>query len=158
MGVSGCGKSTIGKALSKKLNIPYYDADHFHSAENKKKMNQGIPLNDDDRSPWLNSLAHFMQKHEKMILSCSSLKHSYRNILNISSKVCFIYLKGSYKLIHSRLKARHGHFFKPELLDSQFAIFEEPVNAITVDIAPPISEIVSNILIILNKRSNQNLR
>lgn len=145
MGVSGSGKSAIGKALSEKLRIPFYDADDFHSEANKKKMKEGIPLTDTDRKPWLKSLADFMLAHGEMILACSALKHSYRRILRVSSDVRIVYLKGSYELIRSRLEARHGHFFNPSLLDSQFETLEEPRHAITVDISPPIPEIVENI-------------
>lgn len=142
MGVSGCGKSAVGQALSKELDIPFYDADDFHSEANKMKMKKGIPLTDGDRKPWLKTLADFMSAHGEMILACSALKHSYRRILRFSSEVQFVYLKGSYPLIRSRLEKRKGHFFNPDLLDSQFDTLEEPRHAITVEIMPPIPDIV----------------
>ena len=142
MGVSGCGKSSVGQALSKELDIPFYDADDFHSEANKRKMKKGISLTDCDRKPWLKTLADFMSAHGEMILACSALKHSYRRILRFSPEVQFVYLKGSYPLIRSRLEKRKGHFFNPDLLDSQFATLEEPRHAITVDIMPPIPDIV----------------
>ena len=151
MGVSGCGKSAIGQALSKELDIPFYDADDFHSEANKRKMKEGIPLTDRDRKPWLKTLADFMGAHGEMILACSALKHSYRRILRFSPEVRFVYLKGDYPLIRTRLEERKGHFFNPDLLDSQFATLEEPRNAITVDIAPPIPEIVQNIKTLLRQ-------
>ena len=146
MGVSGCGKTAIGLELSKILNIPFYDADDFHSAENKEKMSHGIPLTDDDRLPWLKTLADLLKEKSGLILGCSALKESYRKILRVSPDVQFIYLKGSYQLIHDRLKERHGHFFDPHLLKSQFADLEEPKDAIMVDISPYISKITESIL------------
>ncbi|MCB1071661.1 MAG: gluconokinase [Chlamydiia bacterium] len=146
MGVSGCGKTAIGLELSKILNIPFYDADDFHSAENKEKMSHGIPLTDDDRLPWLKTLADLLKEKSGLILGCSALKESYRKILRVSPDVQFIYLKGSYQLIHDRLKKRHGHFFDPHLLKSQFADLEEPKDAIVVDISPSISKITESIL------------
>ena len=138
MGVSGCGKSAVGKVLSKELDIPFYDADDFHSVENKRKMSEGIPLTDKDRKPWLKSLADFMNAHGEMILACSALKHSYRRILRDAPEVRFVYLKGDYALVRSRLEDRKGHFFNPELLDSQFQTLEEPRNAVVVDAKEPI--------------------
>ena len=146
MGVSGCGKTAIGLELSKILNIPFYDADDFHSAENKEKMSHGIPLTDDDRLPWLKTLADLLKEKSGLILGCSALKESYRKILRVSPDIQFIYLKGSYQLIHDRLKKRHGHFFDPHLLKSQFADLEEPKDAIVVDISPSISKITESIL------------
>ncbi|MCB1106702.1 MAG: gluconokinase [Chlamydiia bacterium] len=145
MGVSGCGKSAVGKALSKELDLPFYDADDFHSEENKEKMRKGVPLTDKDRKPWLKTLADFMSAHGEMILACSALKRSYRRILRVSPEVQLVYLKGPYSLIRSRLEARKGHFFDPTLLDSQFGTLEEPYHALTVDITPPIEAIVQTI-------------
>lgn len=135
MGVSGCGKTAIGLELSKTLKIPFYDADDFHSAKNKEKMSHGIPLTDDDRLPWLKTLAALLKEKRALILGCSALKASYREILTVSPDIQFIYLKGSYQLIHDRLKERHGHFFDPHLLKSQFADLEEPTDVFIVDIS-----------------------
>ena len=146
MGVSGSGKTAIGLELSKHLNIPFYDADDFHSAENKEKMSHGIPLTDNDRLPWLKTLATLLEEKTALILGCSALKASYRKILTVSPDIRFIYLKGSYQLIHDRLKERHGHFFDPHLLKSQFADLEEPKGAIVVDISPSIPLITQSIL------------
>lgn len=145
MGVSGCGKTAIGQELSKHLNIPFYDADDFHSAENKEKMSHGIPLTDNDRLPWLKTLATLLEEKSALILGCSALKASYREILTVSPDIRFIYLKGSYQLIHDRLKERHGHFFDPHLLKSQFADLEEPTDVFTVDISDNITNCIKRI-------------
>jgi len=116
-------------------------------------MKEGTPLTDRDRKPWLKTLADFMGAHGEMILACSALKHSYRRILGFSPEVRFVYLKGDYPLIRTRLEERKGHFFNPDLLDSQFATLEEPRNAIIVDITPPISDIVRNIRTSLKLRT-----
>lgn len=146
MGVSGCGKTAVGKALAKKLNIPFYDGDDFHPEANKTKMTRGIPLTDEDRKPWLEALSAFLLKHDSLVLACSALKASYRKALSVSPKVRFIYLKGSEALIRSRLEKRKGHFFDPQLLHSQFEALEEPEDALTVDITPPLDEVISNIM------------
>ena len=145
MGVSGCGKTAIGLELSKALKLPFYDADDFHSDENKEKMSKGIPLTDEDRLPWLKTLANLLKEKKPLILGCSALKESYQKILKVSPDVQFIYLKGSYELIYKRLKKRHGHFFDSHLLKSQFADLEEPKDALTIDINRSISEIVDEI-------------
>lgn len=146
MGVSGCGKSAIGKELSKALGIPFYDGDDFHSEANKEKMSKGHPLTNEDRKPWLETLAKFLKENAPLILACSALKESYRKELKVCDDVRFIYLKGSYELIEKRLKERHGHFFDPHLLKSQFTDLEEPKDALVIDIDSPISEIVQKIM------------
>ena len=146
MGVSGCGKTAIGMELSKTLAIPFYDGDDFHSEANKEKMSHGHPLTDEDRKPWLETLANLLKEKAPLILACSALKESYRKALRVAPDVRFIYLKGSYELIEKRLKERHGHFFDPHLLKSQFADLEEPQDACVVDIDSPISDIVKKII------------
>ncbi len=143
MGVSGSGKTAIGKELSKALKLPFYDADDFHSQENKAKMSKGIPLTDSDRKPWLETLATFLKEQGPLILGCSALKEFYRKVLMVSPDIKLIYLKGSYELIRKRLEARKGHFFDPSLLDNQFADLEEPKDALTINIQLPINEIIS---------------
>ena len=150
MGVSGSGKTLIGKKLSQISSLPFYDADDYHPQANIEKMGKGIPLNDDDRRPWLESLANHMKKwdeHGGAILACSALKKSYRDLLENRSKVPVrtIYLKGSKSLIAERLKQRKGHFFDSSLLDSQFDALEEPERALTVEINQKPDEIVSQI-------------
>lgn len=150
MGVSGSGKSTVGKLLAKKLSLPYYDADDFHPSSNVEKMSSGQPLNDADRKPWLLSLAnhiHDWNNKKGAILACSALKQSYRDLLRSKSNdVQFIYLEGSKDLILQRMKNRTNHYMPPELLKSQFDTLEEPANAVTVTINHPPGDIVNQIL------------
>ena len=150
MGVSGSGKTTIGKLLAEKLNLPFHDADDFHPPSNVEKMSSGQPLNDEDRKPWLISLANHIRdwnRDKGGVLACSALKQSYRYLLmSKSSDVQFIYLKGSKHLILQRMKSRSNHYMPPELLDSQFDALEEPANAVVVSIDQPPKEIVNQIL------------
>jgi gluconokinase len=145
MGVSGCGKTTIGKELSIALEIPFYDGDDFHSEANKEKMSRGHPLTDADRKPWLESLAVLLQEKTSIILACSALKESYREVLRMAPDVRFVYLKGSCDLIQERLEERQGHFFNPRLLESQFANLEEPQDALVVSIEASSQEIALSI-------------
>jgi gluconokinase len=151
MGVSGSGKSAVGRALSIALGWPFYDGDDFHPPQNVQKMAQGVPLADADRLPWLQTLhdlmANCLAQGEYAIVACSALKQSYREILLAGNEgTQLVYLRGDYDLILSRMQARGNHFFKPELLASQFAVLEEPTNCLTVDIARPIDEIISAIV------------
>ena len=139
MGVSGCGKSTVGRLLAEKMGCAFYDGDDFHPAANIAKMSQGIPLNDDDRAGWLVALAELilgsLAKRDSGVLACSALKQKYRDVLRVDAElVKFVYLKGSYDLIKARMEARPGHYMKPGMLDSQFAVLEEPADAVTVSI------------------------
>ena len=151
MGVSGCGKSAVGLALSQALHLPFFDGDTYHSSANQTKMSKGIPLTDRDRQPWLEALSHLLQEHPSMILACSALKASYRSYLNRVSEVTFIYLKGDLSLIRERIEKRPGHFFDSSLLESQFALLEEPQDAFVIDITPPVPEIVQEIRKLLKK-------
>lgn len=151
MGVSGCGKTTTGKILSKNIDKPFYDADDFHPQRNVEKMKSGQPLNDEDRYPWLTILSEHISKWNKKngaILACSALKKSYREILkpHPQSDIIFIYLKGSKEIISERLNKRSGHYMPPDLLDSQFADLEEPEKAITVSIDQSPAEVVDEIM------------
>lgn len=151
LGVSGSGKSTIGMSLASKLELPFFDADDYHSEANKNKMASGTPLTDADREPWLRELAKLLAEQEQAggaVLACSSLKQHYREMLEsgLLQPATFIYLKGSFELIYARLKARTGHFMKPELLKSQFDALEEPDDALVIDIALPVPEIVKKIV------------
>jgi gluconokinase len=152
MGVSGSGKSTVGALLAGKLDWPYADADSFHSAENVAKMAAGHPLTDDDRAPWLRSIRAWIDervnKGEPGVVSCSALKRKYRDVLR-RPEVTVVYLRGTRAQLESRLAARHGHFFKPEMLDSQFAALEEPSadeHVIAVSIGGTPAEIVDAII------------
>jgi gluconokinase len=148
MGVSGCGKSTVGQLLAGKMGCAFYDGDDFHPAANIAKMSQGIPLNDDDRAGWLAALADLirqtLQNGGSGVLACSALKQKYRDVLCVDAvQVKFVYLKGSYDLIKARMEARPGHYMKPGMLDSQFAALEEPADAVTVSIEHSPEEIAA---------------
>ena len=151
MGVSGTGKSTIGKLLSDRTGWTFYDADDFHPLTNIIKMQGGIPLTDEDRLPWLLKLkrliADTIDSDLQGILACSALKSKYRQILqNNRSEVRFIYLRGDYDCIQSRVLRRTGHFMSSDLLRSQFDTLEEPKNAIEVDVSHTPQAIVEEIL------------
>jgi gluconokinase len=139
MGVSGSGKTTIGQRLAQALGWPFYDGDQFHPPANVAKMQQGMPLTDEDRWPWLHALrAHIetcMDQGVSAVLTCSALKQAYRDCLVLDeAEIKLVYLKGDYDLIHERLVHRHDHFMPPGLLASQFAVLEEPEQGVVVDI------------------------
>lgn len=150
MGVSGSGKTTVGKAVSNKFGWKYYEGDEYHPAENVEKMKNWIPLNDEDRLPWLLSLRKVIEeaisKRENIVISCSALKEAYRKILKVSEEVKFIYLKGSYDLIRKRMEERIPHFFKPEMLKSQFDVLKEPQQAIEIDISKSSESIIGDLI------------
>tara|TARA_B100000508_G_scaffold130236_1_gene117403 strand:- start:437 stop:913 length:477 start_codon:yes stop_codon:yes gene_type:complete len=126
MGVSGCGKSTVGKLLGNKLGLPFFDGDDFHPEENIQKMSNGIPLSDQDRKPWLLKMHREMEDWENgAILACSALKESYRKILSKDRNIQWVYLKGKPETILKRMKSRN-HYMKPEMLQSQLDTLEEP--------------------------------
>lgn len=152
MGVSGSGKSTVGALLAGKLRRTYADADEFHPPANVAKMAAGLPLTDEDRWPWLLAIGRWIDeriaKGEPGVVTCSALKRRYRDVLR-RPEVQIVYLRGSRELIEQRLAARHGHFFKADLLVSQFADLEEPApdeHALTVAIAGTPTEIVEAIV------------
>ena len=151
MGVSGCGKSSVGKGLAEHLGWDFYDADDFHPPENVAKMANGIPLDDSDRAPWLASLHDMISSSLKAdkpgILACSALKERYRQQLTDGNDgVRIVYLKGSYDLIWSRMETRTDHYMKPHMLKSQFDALEEPINALTIDISLSLDDIVQEII------------
>ena len=151
MGVSGVGKTTIGKKLAGRLGIPFFDADDFHPPGNIDKMSSGIPLTDEDRLPWLqqlNQLLRTQQNHHGAILACSALKENYREVLrqNLHPPVRFIFLQAPKNFIHNRMQQRTGHFMPPALLDSQFDVLEEPTEALRVDATQNTREILDAIL------------
>lgn len=151
MGVSGCGKTTVGEMLARELDLPFYDADNFHPRENVEKMRKGIPLSDEDRAPWLKTLAAEIAQWTRTggaVLACSALKDNYRRILGFSlpEKIQFVYLKASFEEIFARLNKRKGHYFPAELLQSQFDALEEPQNALVFDATLAPSEIVAGII------------
>jgi gluconokinase len=125
MGVSGSGKTTIGQALAQRLGVDYAEADEFHPPENIAKMSSGLPLNDDDRWPWLNAIAEWIGEHPQGgVVTCSALKKKYRDVLARGGDVFFAHLDGTRELVAARLAERKGHFMPPALLDSQFADLE----------------------------------
>lgn len=156
MGVSGSGKTTVGKLLAERMGCGFSDADDFHPAANVEKMRAGIPLTDDDRWPWLKALRQAIEEWEAAgkshVVACSALKDTYRDVLSPKDDVVFVYLKGDAKTIASRLKARKGHYMNPTLLTSQFATLEEPDNALVVDIVPPPATIADYIMARLGTR------
>lgn len=149
MGVTGSGKTTIGRALADSLQWQFVDADDFHPQANVAKMQAGIPLDDADRAPWLAALheaiAEWLHAGTSVVLACSALKQSYREQLLISSEVRLAYLRGSPELIAQRLSERHGHYMNPDLLASQFATLEEPQDALTVEVISSVSDCVLRI-------------
>ncbi|XP_014324413.1 probable gluconokinase [Xiphophorus maculatus] len=164
MGVSGCGKTSLGTFLSEKLGWPFYEGDNFHPQENIEKMARGEPLTDQDRFPWLLRLHEVIERERSSgsdaLLACSALKRLYRQILlhgstvvaptssaslPSSPEVFFLYLHGDYDLIHQRMVARQGHYMKADLLRSQFDILEPPSdeeNVLTLDIRKSRSEMI----------------
>jgi gluconokinase len=159
MGVSGSGKTTVGRALGEATGWPYLDADDFHPPENVAKMRAGTPLTDDDRWPWLERLAAEMRaidaRRDNAILGCSALRQAYRDRLAGAGAgdVRFVHLKGDRATIASRLSGRSGHYMPPALLDSQLATLEEPADAIVVDIRLAPDEQVAAILDALSLRA-----
>ncbi|RZJ78717.1 MAG: gluconokinase [Flavobacterium sp.] len=155
MGVSGSGKTVIGKALAPKLNAEFIDGDNLHSQRNVDKMAAGIPLTDEDRLDWLNLIAKVGHDHvahgTTCIIACSALKKKYRdNLRSNNPSMRFIYLKGSYDLIYSRIAKRSHQYMPASLLKSQFDTLEEPQNdehdVFVVSIDQEISGIVSDVV------------
>jgi gluconokinase len=156
MGVAGSGKTTIGQAFAAAMEWEFSDADWFHSSTAKEKMSRAEPLTDTDRQPWLqslqNAIAQWLQADKNVILACSALKASYRQILHVDDpRVKLVYLHGSYELIEQRLRDRLGHFMKANLLQSQFDTLEVPTpcEALYIDISQDLEAIVQEIRIFL---------
>jgi gluconokinase len=161
MGVSGCGKSTIAKALADRLGWRFEDGDSFHPAANVAKMKAGHPLNDDDRWPWLQAIADEIDRAsaagERIIIACSALKRAYRDVLvHGRDDIIIVYLEGSRELIAERLRQRKGHFMPPGLLDSQFDTLEPPrasEHPLVVSIDATVDAIVDDVVEQLAERS-----
>ncbi len=150
MGVTGSGKTTVGKVLANQLGWKFCDADDYHPAANIKKLHQGIPLTDEDRQPWLHSLAKLIDdardRGENIVLACSALKHAYQEYLRRHLDVVhYVCLCGPPEVIQKRLASRTGHFMNPELLPSQFEILEPPGDAIRVDVTGTPEDIAGEI-------------
>jgi carbohydrate kinase (thermoresistant glucokinase family) len=155
MGVSGAGKSTVGKLVAEGIDCPFRDADSFHPPANIAKMSRGAALTDADRWPWLRAIADWIAQHRAAgttgVVTCSALKRAYRDIVtnHQSPDARLVYLKGDFDLIMARLKSRQGHFMPPALLKSQFDALEEPSaeeNAIVVSVARTPAEIAASIM------------
>ena len=146
MGVSGSGKTTIGRGLAAELGWKFYDADDFHPPANVALMARGIPLDDADRLPWLETLGALvracLERDERAVLACSALKATYRTYLLLDERVKLAYLKGTFDLIQKRLANRRGHFMPAVMLESQFAALEEPEREFHIDISAAPDEIV----------------
>jgi gluconokinase len=156
-GVSGAGKTTIGKLLANDLGRRFLEADDFHPRANIDKMRRGIPLTDEDRQPWLDSLREQIGKsveaRQDAVLACSALKRAYRERLRVSDDVKFVFLRGDFALVEKQLRRRRGHFMNPDLLRSQFADLEEPgldEDAVTIELGRTPEELVEEIKTKLN--------
>jgi gluconokinase len=146
MGVTGSGKTTVGKLLAQRLGWLFLDADDFHPAENIAKMKQGVPLTDEDREPWLAAIhAELLKcaaKNLDAVLACSALKQSYRDRLAAGVELRICYLKGTYREIAERLRRRTGHFAGEAILAGQFADLEEPGDALVLRVRETAEEII----------------
>lgn len=150
MGVAGSGKTTVGQLLAARLGWPFADGDDYHPDANVLKMRNGIPLTDEDRQPWLDRLraliSSWIASGTCGILACSALKRMYRDQLRGSDEVRFVYLKADPELLRQRLLRRAGHYMKSDMLESQWAALEEPVEALTVDASKDPDEIAGTIV------------
>ena len=155
MGVSGCGKSAAGSRLAAALGRPFVDADDLHPAANKEKMARGIPLTDDDRWGWLDTVGERMAGRERIVVACSALKRVYRDRLRTAAPdALFVHLNGTRQLLAERMGHRVHEFMPVTLLDSQLATLEplQPdERGVEVDVAPPLPEVVDTILTELKK-------
>jgi gluconokinase len=151
MGVTGVGKTTVGQVLAANTGWTLYDADDYHSPASVEKMRAGVPLTDDDRWPWLDRLNAVLRaadvRAESAILACSALKQRYRDRLQQGlPRVRWVFLKGDFELIRSRLQGRKGHYMNPALLQSQFDALEPPVDAVLVDVGDEPAALAQRVL------------
>ena len=149
MGVSGCGKTTLGEAVSKMFDYEFLEGDHFHTDSNKKKMKNGIPLSDQDRLPWLKGINLTLRNKlsDRIILSCSALKNSYRELINDqlpANSILWVHLNGKKSIIRNRIINR-THFMPASLLESQFEALEIPKEALSIDISLTIDEMIKKL-------------
>jgi gluconokinase len=153
MGVSGSGKTTIGRTLAERLGWKFIEGDEYHPRENVAKMAAGVPLEDSDRWPWLDTLNRLLRAERDAIVTCSALKESYRQrLLAGVEDPRLVYLEGSQALIASRVAARKHRYMPASLLDSQFATLEPPAQAIRVDVGASLDECVDAIIAALAAR------
>ena len=151
MGVAGSGKSTVGQRLGEALGWPFIDGDDHHPPANVAKMSAGIPLDDEDRWPWLWRLHELMAEADRdgrsVVIASSALKQRYRDMLaGDLADVRVVYLRGDFDLLMERLSTRRGHFMKPQMLHSQMAALEEPDHALVLDVARPVDDIVTEVV------------
>ncbi|NVK71880.1 gluconate kinase [Marinomonas sp. CT5] len=155
LGVSGSGKSLIGKSIADKLDYPFFDGDDFHSQANVNKMRQGTPLTDEDRKDWLATLNAILINNPTAVIACSGLKPEYRAMLRDGlDDVTMIYLKGSIDTIWQRHQKRDGHYFNGrDMLESQFATLIEPTaeEALVIDISQNADSVLNEALMLLGK-------
>src|SRR4051812_6657845 len=159
-GVSGAGKTTVGKLLARELGWRFIEADDFHPAANIEKMRNGHPLTDADRWPWLEALRKQIERSlsagENAVLACSALKRVYRDRLRVSDEVKFVFLRGDHALLEKQLRSRHGHFMNADLLQSQFDDLDEPQpdeKVLTIQLGRTPKEIVERIKTKLHQRT-----
>lgn len=154
MGVAGSGKTTVGKLLAEKLGWAFLDADDFHSPANRQKMHLGIPLTDEDRLPWLAAIhdetLRRSARGENLVLACSALRQSYRDILSAGLQVTLVYLRATAEMLHRNFSLRSHHFVGENLVPSQLATLEEPSIAIVEDIGRSPEEIVAKVCLRIN--------
>ena len=149
-GVAGAGKTTAGARLADDLGWPFYDGDTLHPAANVEKMRQNVPLTDADRFAWLTALRRLIddlaRQKTSAVVTCSALKQAYRDrLLDGPGDVRLVYLKGDFALIRERMQTRRSHYFKADLLRSQFDALEEPDSGLVIDIAQPLEAMVRQI-------------
>ena len=150
MGVAGAGKTTVGAMLADDLGWPFYDGDAFHPAANVEKMRQNVPLTDADRLPWLAALRRLIdelvRQETSAVVTCSAIKQAYRDqLLDGPGEVREVFLEGDFALIQERMQKRRGHYFKADLLRSQFDALEEPASGLVIDITQPLEAMVQQI-------------
>jgi gluconokinase len=150
MGTTGAGKTTVGNLLAARLHWAFLDADDFHPPANIEKMHNGIPLNDTDRWPWLQNihaeLKRLAHAGKNVVLACSALKQSYRDLLSAALDLRVVYLRGSYDVMRQHIESRHGHFAGQSILAGQFADLQEPDDALIVDVAHRPDQLVNQII------------
>lgn len=149
MGVAGAGKTTVGQALANALGWHFYDADDLHAPEDRERMQRGEALTDTLRQPWLERihamLAQAVERGEHVVLACSALKQQYRDVLSRGLPARFVFLAGDADVLRARLQKRSAHFAGASLLDSQLATLEPPTDALTLDAALPVDDLVERI-------------